>query len=214
MISDIRQAVDFIADWHGIAKGFDNAVDARIPLPLRTVYTAFRNQIGETIRPGTGPLLSTNDHLTPYESLVLEGDTFEFCFENQGIWSCRCPIEVSDGPVISNAPAMWDAAATGYTEVCDSLDHFLTTFVLQETVLSSEYLYSCNPDAAAAFVKSECNDVWVDGEYIYREPTHSFYLYSETYLLMKYRGYHLASNQKAPASSLQSALGAKRVCAS
>src|SRR5262245_58542416 len=98
----------------------------------------------------------------------------EFAWENQGNWSCRCPLGPGDPPVYSNASDLWDEDQKGFVEVCGSLDHFVTTLCLREAVMSCRYLYSLpgplSPDGMPAL-----EPLWLGGKYVFEESTHDFF---------------------------------------
>ena len=68
-------------------------------------------------------------------------------------------------------------------EVCDSLDHFLSTFSLQETVLGCPNLFSTERDASPDGIAG-LEPSWLNGKYVSDEATHDFFGVNGTDLLI------------------------------
>jgi hypothetical protein len=132
------------------------------------VYLAFGPLMDD---PETHPF-AAQDRLLPPGELEREDGMIGFAWENQGNWSCRCPAGPGDPPVLSDAADLWTGEEEGFVEVCESLDHFLGTLLLQEAVMGCANLYAMagDPDAVAGL-----EPLWLNGKYVFEEPTHDFY---------------------------------------
>ncbi|TXS79610.1 hypothetical protein EAO76_02485 [Streptomyces sp. sk2.1] len=68
---------------------------------------------------------------------------------------------------------MWDDDSEGeYTPLTPSLEQFLTSFVLQETVFGCRNLATTSEPAA---LPDQSIPLWLDGWYVFEEPSHSFW---------------------------------------
>jgi hypothetical protein len=161
-----------------------------VPPPLRAIYEFAGNypiSYDEQWRQPrwTPGLFGPQDRLLPPDQLDLAGDRFRFIIENQGCWLCETVGGHDDPPVYLDSLA--GNGETGNTkQICSSLSHFLTTFCLQELVFGSKYLICVDREELQVqqLVSHELTEVWIDGIYVYEQPTHSFYLCDRGLLVM------------------------------
>ncbi len=98
--------------------------------------------------------------------------------------------------------------------VCPSLSHFLTTFCLQEVFFGSQHLFCIDSEVAgpADLVTDKLTDVWVNGIYVYNQPTHSFYRCGQGLFLMDTGGdFWLAYNDDRCAAHINQAHEVRRI---
>ena len=154
----------------------------------------------------TRGLFGYQDYLVPIDQLEVNGDRFEFIHENQGVWSCETVIHEADPPVFSDSLNRGDSDKM--KKVCDSLSHFLTTFCLQELVFGSRHV-ECVELALGdirKLVGTKLSDLWIEGIYAFKKPTHSFYLCNRNLLVMKTQDlYWLATNDEKAVSIINAA---------
>jgi uncharacterized protein (TIGR02996 family) len=122
---------------------------------------------------------AAQDALYPCQGLRMEEGMLVFACENQGVWTCRCPLEPGDPPVYSNAVALWDPPGEGFQKVCDSLNHFLITLALQEAVMSSECLVATREHDLTKALRVTARPLWLNGRYVQSEPSHDFFALPE-----------------------------------
>jgi hypothetical protein len=79
--------------------------------------------------------------------------------------------------------------------VCESLNDFLTTLCLQEAVMSCPNLAAVITDRKPAeIVGGELRSLWMQGKYVFGDPSHDFYATSdEDVLVMDYAGIWVGS---------------------
>ncbi|MGW1193473.1 hypothetical protein, partial [Streptomyces sp. NPDC002559] len=111
--------------------------------------------------------------------LSLHDGTVEFLSENQDSWTCRVTAAAPAAPVVlSNAHWMWDDGPEDeYTPLTPSLEQFLTSFVLQETVFGCRNLATADEPTA---LPDRSVPLWLDGWYVFEEPSHSFWSVDST----------------------------------
>lgn len=187
-----------------------------IPSPLHEVYRLTGNYPVPFTEQWRHPkwihgLFGPQDQLLPIDQLELNGDRFRFIHENQGVWSCETLANESDPPVYSDATAYDHRYPEGTMRiVCSSLSHFLTTFCLQEIVFGSKHLLCVDStvDTPSQLVTGQLVNVWVNGWYVYEQPTHSFYLCDGSLFVMDTGGdYWLAYNDNEAHSLINSKAG-------
>ncbi len=202
----IPALLKLIADWvpHLHAKHRMNATDIPpfVPPPLRAIYELAGNYPvpfnEQWRRPNwIAGLFSSQDQLLPPDQLKVDRDRFRFIHENQGVWYCDTVANESDPPVFSDSLA-YEHGDTEFREICPTLSHFLTTFCLQEIVFGSQHLFCVDSEveSPADLIAGDLSDVWVNGIYVFGEPTHSFYLHNSKLFVMETGGYWLATNDE------------------
>lgn len=190
MIRDFVQAIGFLKKFHRFRLVEPGLSEASIPAELPDALASLYRDLGALValRPGIEegcPPFSAQDQLVPLAGLKKIDGMLEFAWENQGNWSCRCPLEQGDPPVYCNVDD-----PHGFIQVCSSLSHFLTTLSLQEAVMSSPWLASLDAPAAEA-LKVPLNPLWLRGHYVFSEPSHDFYemnVGSASMILMETQG--------------------------
>jgi hypothetical protein len=162
-------------------------IPADLPHGLATIY----RELGALIELEQGPdndlraPFAAQDALLPVGRLKRIDGMVEFAWENQGNWSARCPLGQPDPPVYSNAADVWHTVRRGFVEVCDSLNHFLTTLCLQEAVMGSRRLVSLETDLPPDRVLTiPLQPLWLDGRYVAGEPDHQFFASRERDVLI------------------------------
>ncbi len=214
----IPALLDFIARWvpdlspeHRVAP---SSIQPFVPPPLRAIYEIAGNYpvpySQQWLPPEWIPgLFGTQDHLLPLDQLVVTGRRFTFIHENQGVWTCETITHEDEPPVFSDAYS-FDGRDEGMREVCPSLSHFLTTFCLRELVFGSQNLFwvDSEPAHASELVSGDLKPLWLDGMYVYRGASHSFFHCGGDMLLMNCDtaspgNWWLAYNKKEASRSLK-----------
>jgi hypothetical protein len=202
MIADIQDLVSFLREFHrpwGPDPGLPpSEIPGDLPDGLALLYREFGLLI--EIDEIHGPF-ATQDGLVPLSRLNRVEGMFEFVWENQGVWSCRCPIGNGDPAVYSNAAD--GCAETSFEKICDSLNHFLITFCLQEAVMSAANLVAFRTESLADVLKEVPAPLWLQGYYAHGEPSHDFYLIGQDVLLMNYAGLWMGSNSATMFESIK-----------
>jgi hypothetical protein len=148
-----------------------------LPEPLGRLYREFGALIeiaqdrSNDHRPpfGAQDALCQIDRLKRFEGMV------EFAWENQGNWAARAPLDAFDPPVYSNSVEEWEPPQSGFQIVCPLLTRFLTTFCLQEAVMSSRYLGALDWAPLEEKISCELAPLWLRGPYVGDVPLHDFY---------------------------------------
>ena len=188
-----------------------------IPPPLRSIYEIAGNWpvpfTEQWRRPNWTPgLFGTQDQLLPMDKLKANGERFTFLHENQ-VWSCETLFDKEDPPVYSDSLA-FEGGDDNMREVCSSLSHFLTTFCLQELAFGSRNLFCIDSEIRAPedLVTGDLESVWVKGVYVFKEPTHSFYLCDSRLIVMDTGGgYWIAYNEAASSELVNKSLKIRRI---
>jgi hypothetical protein len=166
-----------------------------LPQPLKELYLFAGNWPhprgkGAGSQRGKQPwLFQEQDGLLGVADLKQKDGRITFLIENQGNWSCWVEANNAQSPVHSDSMALYDDEEKSDDEiVCESLPHFLTTFCLQELVFSSKIVGTLDDLAEEELYKKPLEPVWLNGCYVYQEPTHSFYICDNRLLIMKVYG--------------------------
>ena len=220
----IPSLLEFIGSWVPDLSSSHrmNAVSipAFIPPPLRAIYEFAGNypipNSEQWRRPNwTYGLFGPQDQLLPIDQLKQNGGRFRFIHENQGVWHCETEANAADPPVFSDATAYDHGEPEGTMRVvCPSLSHFLTTFCLQEVFFGSQQLFCIDSEVAAPadLVTDELADVWINGIYVYNEPTHSFYICRRGLFVMDTGGsFWLAFNDDRYAKLINNSNSVRRI---
>jgi hypothetical protein len=140
---------------------------------------------------------ATQDSLVPLDHLKRVQGMLEIAWENQGNWSCRCPLGPGDPPVYSNALDVWHEPGEGFQKVCDSLNHFLVTLSLQEAVFSAPILLAIEPRPLETVFSAPIEPLWLAGWYVGGKPTHDFYAVpGQELLVMEYADLWVACHEE------------------
>ncbi len=200
LIPDNEQTIErlkaFICKWAGPAKPQYGIRRDLIPSDLPAVLKDFYAFAGNWPNPsldfnpsstGSGPkLFQAQDIWLEPDELEREDGRIVFLSENQCAWNCSVEAGRDDSPVYSDAARLWDDRLEGSEIVCPSLPHFLTTFCLQELVFGSRYFGKLEGSLDPAVFRETLNPIWLDGYYVFNEPSHSFYLCGDNLLIMDY----------------------------
>jgi hypothetical protein len=109
-----------------------------------------------------------------------------FAAENQGGWSVATLAEGED-PIVVVSEDCCDGTDSGqWRRLERPLSHFLVTFVLQETLFSSQWI-ACRENAWQVFEAAGCpiETVWLDGEYASPHARQSYCLVDGQVLLRR-----------------------------
>lgn len=220
----ITSLLEFIAAWVpdlSPAHRMDaSSVPEFIPPPLRAIYEFAGNypipNAEQWRQPRWQPgLFGPQDQLLPTDQLELADDRFRFIHENQGVWYCETIANQSDPPVYSDATAYDHGEPEGtMRSVCATLSHFLTTFCLQEVFFGSRHLFCIDSEVNTPndLVTDTLTDMWVNGIYVYNQPTHSFYLCGNGLFIMDTGGsFWLAYNDDRYASFISETNDIRRI---
>ncbi len=195
----IAELVPDLQPHHGV-KSAD--IPTFVPPSLRTIYELAGNYPVPFSQQFRSPswkygLFGSQDQLLPPDQLEIVGNRFRFIHENQGVWYCDTIPNEIDPPVFSDSRA-YEFDDSEFREVCPTLSHFLTTYCLQELVFNSQHLFCVDSEVETVrdLVVGELSDVWVEGLYVYGEPTHSFYRCNGLWV-MDTGGYWLAANDES-----------------
>jgi hypothetical protein len=137
----------------------------------------------------------------------------EFAWENQGNWSCRCPLGSEDPPVYSNAVGYWDEPGEAFRRLGNRSNIFLITLCLQEAAMSAPCLVQpVNVAVAADLFVDHLEALWLDGRYVWEVPSHGFYrVPGQDILVMDYAGLWIASHAEIPHALLRDGVSLDRI---
>ncbi|GAB2628040.1 hypothetical protein ABI214_21380 [Prescottella soli] len=190
---------DFLVAWYGgRSPGYgspDADLPASLPSALRELYAfagRWPSRDPEEHLPDSPMIFQHQDALVRAADLATNGGTIDFLRENQDSWTCRVAAGTDTSAVFSNAHWMWDDVDTDdYVELAPTLEHFLTSFVLQETVMGCRNLVVADNATAlaASGLPDRATPLWLQGWYVFDEPTHSFWR-SGPFLLAEITGTH------------------------
>ncbi|GGN91191.1 hypothetical protein [Saccharibacillus kuerlensis] len=186
----------FICKWAGPAKPEYGIRQEDIPGDLPAVLKDFYAFAGRWPNPSFASsdyptefrpkLFGAQDLLLEPEGQKRDNGRAAFLLENQGSWTCQVDVGRDDSPVYSDAARLWDDRLEGSEVVCSSLPHFLTTFCLQELVFGSRHFGKLDGGLDPAAFRDTLHPIWLDGYYVFKEPSHSFYLCGDNLLIMDY----------------------------
>lgn len=200
IIKDDKKSIEnlkiFIEKWAGVPMSeyglSEDEVPKNLPNPLREIYLFAgnwphpRDNDDKYFMPGKQPrIFQEQDCLLGVGNLERKNGRTVFMVENQRNWTCEIDENDDASPVYCDASTLYDATVTGHEVVCESLSHFLVTFCLQELVMSSEHVGTFVAESEQELVKGDLEPVWLNGFYVFKEPTHSFYICDSRLLIMK-----------------------------
>jgi hypothetical protein len=165
-------------------------IPAYLPEGLAKIYREF-GRFFSTSHPDA---FGTNDKLVHVSQLHQLDGMLEFCWESQGVWSARCPINQKDPPVYSNDSSYgkgWNVEED-FVVVCESLNHFLITFCLGEAVAGSRNIAMVNnaDNILETIVEQEkFQPLWLDGKYVYSDWLRDFYISEDRDILIWNHGW-------------------------
>ena len=200
MIETFDDLIDFLQRFHRSLSESPQLVPSAIPTDLPWPLAVLYRELGALVE--IEPSRS-NDHRAPFSAqdaimplsrLKRIDGMVEFACENQGNWTCRCQLGEPDPPVYSNAAEAF-GEGHGFEVVCDSLSHFLATLALQEAVMSCPIKLAAHEKTASEVIGDPPPAIWLNGVYVFTEPTHNFYFDQDRDLLvMEYAGVWLGSH--------------------
>lgn len=211
LIKDDKECINklkqIIEKWAGPSLSHygltENEIPDFVPEPLREIYLFAgnwpnpRNNDGSLFMPGKQPrIFQEQDTLAGIGNLKRQAGRAAFIMENQGNWTCEFEENKDDSPVYSDAAKLWDDSVEGHEMVCASLSHFLVTFCLQELVFSSKYVGTMDANVDPHLFHKPLEPLWLNGYYVFKEPTHSFYICDNRLMIMDYSGLWYACNDE------------------
>lgn len=173
----------------------ENEVPDFLPQPLREIYLYAGKWPNPRLDAGLY-LFQGQDILMDVENLERKNGRVFFLMENQSNWTCEVEEYNNESPIYCDAAEIWDENASGHEIVCKSLSHFLVTFCLQELVLSSNYVGTVDNNIKIQEIIKSSEPLWLNGIYVSKEPTHSFYIYDNRLIIMDYNGLWYACNDE------------------
>ena len=194
-IQSLNDLFRFLHWWHETdreAAGLpEHRVPTELPDPLRRFYLEFGRMTAIEDEPAP---FNTQDMLGSIADLEYENGMVTFSWENQGNWSCKTRLGEKDPPVFSDAGMLWDEHCEGFEQVCDSLEHFIITLALQETLMSCKPLWGLENDPQEGDLLIAREPLWLNGRYVSGEPDHQFHIAREPKaIFMEYQGFWLGS---------------------
>jgi hypothetical protein len=161
-------------------------IPAYLPEGLAKIYREF----GRFFSTSHPDVLGTQDNFAHVSNLQqIEDGMVMFCWENQGNWSARCPINQKDPPVYSDNSdyyIRWNLEEE-FVIVCESLNHFLVTFCLQEAVFGSRnFARVDNADNIFETIvdREKFQPLWMNGKYVYTDRLRDFYISEDRDILI------------------------------
>jgi hypothetical protein len=184
-----------IIQWAGPALPeyglLESEIPMHIPKALRDLYLFAgnwphpRDNRDHYFMPGKQPrMFQEQDVLLGVDNLKCENGRITFLMENQGNWTCEVDVDDDHSPVYCDAAKLWDDSIEEHEIVCQSLEHFLVTFCLQEMVFSSKFVGTLNGNLDQELFREKLEPIWLNGLYTLKEPTHSFYLCGDNLMIM------------------------------
>ena len=182
MLTNLDDTLDFLRVFHAPALERVQGLkvdDASIPAALRKVYAIFGDPGSEL-----GPICG-QDSLAGPAGLKRVGDYVHFLSESQACWSCAYPVDGGADP-----PVYLFGDDQRPVKQSDSLEKFLVTLLLQESVLAAPHLaYQEHGRSAEDALTVPVEPLWLEAVYAQPNATHWFYWSSEPrILIMRFDG--------------------------
>ena len=168
MLTNLDDALTFLKQFHAPALEKVSSLVIRndnIPTGLRKVYEVFGKPDQKY-----GPI-NGQDSLSGPEDLKPVDGFIHFLSENQACWSCAFKEDGGDDPAVylfedDEEPIMQS----------DSLEEFLITFLLQESVMTTSHLATQEDGLSAeGALNIPVEPLWLEAIYSREGPTHWFY---------------------------------------
>lgn len=160
-IQTVDDLTYYLRDYFKQGKTRRPALRKNLPRSLAIIYRELHFLFG------SGSFGKT-DYLFACKELDESDDgMIRFLNENQGCWSCWFPSGQEDPPVYATS-----GEDDGFREVCDSLEHFLITFCLQEAVFTAPFNFAIDEGQvyrgkqAGEILTVPCRSLWLDGKYV------------------------------------------------
>jgi hypothetical protein len=188
MIESIEDLIVFLKHFHRNLLADPSLPPEMIPDDLPDGLAKIYRELGglvDLIDEDPAPF-ATQDALMPISRLNRIDGTIEFSHENQGNWSVRCLSNQKDPQVYSNAADVWEDEQKGFVVICESLNHFLITLCLQEAVIGSVNYANTWTDCVLEkrIAAKDFQPLWLNGYYVFNEPTHNFYISQDRDILI------------------------------
>lgn len=173
MIHTIDDAIALLRRYHRYAHPSPgiraSSVPNDLPYGLWRVYGELGALIGMELieKHEKRYLFGTQDRLVPVSRIKRIGGWIEFAYENQGNWAARCAAWTHDPPVLTNAGEMGEGSDE-FELVCDSLNEFLITLCLRETIMSSPVVFFIRDVKVADVFSVPLDALWLHGPYAVR----------------------------------------------
>jgi hypothetical protein len=171
----------------------ENLAKIELPGSLHRFY-AFAGRWPPAFLPYCGNRFDVQDRFLPLDqgpwgNVYRSGPYLVFVAENQGVWEVATCAQGDDPPVWVSEDCSHCGPSPIWRPLENPLSHFLVTFVLQETLLGSEFR-ACHEDALSVFAGAgcQCEPVWLNGEYSYPGVHHSYFLVDRRILLRRDTG--------------------------
>lgn len=207
MIESIGDLAFWLRRFHARLLSTPGVPESQIPDDMPDALHFLYRELGSLIALGSehgGPFCA-QDQLLPIAAVKRIDGMVEFARENQNNWACRTLAQRGDPPVFSNAAAYWDDPQDGFVQVCDSVEHFLITLSLQEAVMSAPFLWEAEYTCEASDAVAGVEPLWLDGHYVFGEPSHSFFAGAgHDVLVMDYAGLWIAGHSAEAVQVVQS----------
>jgi hypothetical protein len=197
---------EFIAFWLGerqpaYGETAESLAERSLPMPLKRLYE-FAGRWPHWDREGSSnyvvPVFSHQDNLAALDRLKYEADgKVVFLHENQDVWDCRTLANGDDPPVWCHGDHMDESENwfRGEKLVCNSLSHFLVTFVLQELSLGARFKI-CDEGLSLRFTaeRGSAVPVWTGGCYVHENP-HDYHLWGDVLVAELWGARFFAANR-------------------
>lgn len=197
---------EFIAFWLGerqpdYGESAESLAKHPLPMPLKRLYE-FAGRWPHWDRQGSSnyvvPIFSHQDNLAALGTLKYEADgKVVFLHENQDVWDCRTLASGGDPPVWCFGDHMDEGENwfRGEKLACNSLSHFLITFVLQELTLGARFILLHDEGLSTRFgaERKSAVPVWTGGRYVH-ESIQNYYLWRDVLVAEIWGGYVFAAN--------------------
>ncbi|WP_295614521.1 DUF6745 domain-containing protein [Chamaesiphon sp. GL140_3_metabinner_50] len=190
MIESIDDLIIFLKHFHRHLLTDPSLPPERIPDYLPEGLAKIYRELGGFVNLPNPHPFGTQDKLVHVSNLqYIEDGMVAFCWENQAVWSARCPINQKDPPVYSDHSDYdgWNLEGD-FVVVCESLNHFLITFCLQEAFFfgtrNSVTVENADNILEIFLDRERFQPLWLDGQYVYRDWLKSFYISEDRDILM------------------------------
>ncbi len=186
MIESIDDLIVFLKHFHRNLLEDPSLPPDRIPDDLPEGLAKIYRELGGLVNIDRGPF-NTQDYLIPVRGLQSVYGTTMFCWENQACWAACFPPGYKDPPVYLRemSDSQWEE---DFVVVCDSLNHFLTTFCLQEAFFFGTHNHMTvnvtNNALEAIIEKEKFQPLWINGQYTDTDYLSNFYISEDRDILL------------------------------
>jgi hypothetical protein len=188
MIESIDDLIVFLKHFHRNLLEDPSLPPEQIPDDLPEGLAKIYRELGGLVNIYRGPF-NTQDNLAPVSQLKSVYGTTMFCWENQACWAACFPSSQKDPPVYLRemSSSQWEE---DFVIVCDSLNHFLTTFCLQEAFMfgtrNSAWVNNADNifEAIKEKEKEQFQPLWLNGKYTDADYLRNFYISEDRDILI------------------------------